>query len=925
MKKLFTLLSLIVTLFVTANAQIVTPSPLLLQESSTNVTLTYNAASPLGNGGLKGMTANDPVYVHIGVITNKSTGNSDWKYVLTSWPSSASDANANTSKNRLTYQGNDLWSLNVGNIRTFFGITDANEKIQKIAMVFRNASGSREGKTSGGGDIFVDVLEEGYKMLVTSNVSDYVMSQPTTISFTCATSQASTITMTVNGTTVGTATNSQELKQSYYFQNNGSYNVVFTATNGTETLSQTISVIYPQASSAANYPGGVPKMGTVKNADGTVTFCLAAPQKQSVILVPSWDNYEILDKNIMSYQDYNGQRYFWITVSGLDNSTWYPYYYVVDGSIKVADPYANLILDCYSDKWLDDSIWPDRPQYPYDHFDSIMLGVYRGDLNGNYKFSDFTIPNHQNLVVYEMLFRDFTGTEGAQDGNGTVRAAIAKIPYLKSLGVNAVELMPIMEFNGNNSWGYNPNFYMAPDKAYGSPTDYKDFVEACHQAGIAVILDIVFNQSDGLHPWYMMYPIANSPFYNQTAPHDWSVLNDWKQQNDLVQQQWQDAIKYWMTEYNVDGFRFDLVKGLAKEYPNGTDAYNSSRIAVMKSLCDAIHSVKPNGIHINEGFLSASEEKQNYADGGQLAWYSAANSSMLNFAAGNASNSSAGNFATDAGGRTWGSVLSYAESHDEQRLGYQQLAYGQSSIQSSLQARMNRLGQVAVQMLLTPGPKMIWQFGELGNDENTKSSDGSNNTSPKTVVWDYLNDANRHALYNTYAALCTLRQDSPELFVSGTTFNLSENASSFGTNRVITLRSGNKEVVALINPGFSGPIRSVSASVSNMTASNYQVVTYSDNFTETPAPTFSSGSVSVKVPINGYVVLATKGATGVDDIIGDSNATTVIGGEGCIIINGDYNRADIYNLSGQQMNSLNVPAGIYIVRVDGNATKVVVR
>ena len=111
---------------------------------------------------------------------------------------------------------------------------------------------------------------------------------------------------------------------------------------------------------------------------------------------------------------------------------------------------------------------------------------------------------------------------------------------------HAVELMPIMEFNGNNSWGYNTNFYFAPDKAYGTPDDYREFIDKCHEAGIAVILDIVFNQSDGLHPWYQMYPIASNPFYNATAPHDYSVLNDWKQENPLVQQQWK-WVSIWVT------------------------------------------------------------------------------------------------------------------------------------------------------------------------------------------------------------------------------------------------------------------------------------------------------------------------------------------------------------------------------------------
>ena len=144
----------------------------------------------------------------------------------------------------------------------------------------------------------------------------------------------------------------------------------------------------------------------------------------------------------------------------------------------------------------------------------------------DYEFSPFTIPDHDNLVIYELLLRDFTGIDGAAAGSGTIKRAMARLPYLKELGVNVIELLPIMEFSGNQSWGYNTNFYMAPDKAYGSPADYKDFVEECHRLGMAVVLDIVFNQSDGIHPWYMMYPKESNPFYNAVAPHQWSVLND---------------------------------------------------------------------------------------------------------------------------------------------------------------------------------------------------------------------------------------------------------------------------------------------------------------------------------------------------------------------------------------------------------------
>ena len=84
-------------------------------------------------------------------------------------------------------------------------------------------------------------------------------------------------------------------------------------------------------------------------------------------------------------------------------------------------------------------------------------------------------------VIYEMLLRDFTAS-------GDLNGAKAKLSYLKSLGVNAIELMPVQEFDGNDSWGYNPCFFFALDKAYGTDKMYKEFIDACHEQGIAVIL-----------------------------------------------------------------------------------------------------------------------------------------------------------------------------------------------------------------------------------------------------------------------------------------------------------------------------------------------------------------------------------------------------------------------------------------------------
>ncbi len=926
MKKVCSFLLVLMLAMLPAYAQIVTTEPSPLQEHSQGVVLTYHADSPLGNNGLANLASSFDVYAHIGVITNKSTDSSDWKYVVTDWPNTGNQQAANTDKNRLTYVSANTYTLTIGDLRTYFGITDHTEYIKQIALVFRNADGTKQGKTKAGGDIFVDVLFDGFAIELTSDHPDRFINQTTTINYTLEATAEADLSLSVNGKEFASQKGAATLKAPYTFSEFGTFSVVATAVYEGKTYTTSLEVDYIDPGLQQDYPGGVPKMGAVKNADGTVTFCLAAPGKNSVVLVPSWDNYAVLEKNNMKYQDYEGNRYFWTTVSGLANDVYYSYYYVVDDTYKVADPYAHLVLDCYNDGRMIG--WADAPKHPGAPYNDIMMAVYRGDLD-DYTFSDFTIPDHDNLVIYEMLFRDFTGYDGYARGWGTVQKAIEKIPYIREMGFNAIELMPIMEFNGNNSWGYNTNFYMAPDKWYGSPTDYKDFVEECHRNGIAVILDIVFNQSDGLHPWYQMYPIDTNPFYNKVAPHSWSVLNDWNQGHPLVQQQWTDALIYWMEKYNVDGFRFDLVKGLGdnESYSAGTDAYNQSRIDRMKRLHGVIKSVKPNGIHINELLAGAAEEKV-LGEDGQLQWANVNDASCQYAMAWDNGNNNLLRFLSSMdGARPWGSTVSYAESHDEQRMGYKCQAYGNGAVASEDDpaTMFDRLAGVAVQMLLTPGPKMVWQFGELGNAQNAKSASGDNDTSPKMVNWtEWLADPDRVYLRNIYAAIINLRMNNPELFAQSATFKVKNLSTRFNLMRSMRLTAGGKEVIAFINPSLTGDAQAVSAESVNLTTANAKLICASAGFEPTLGG--EGTNLTVNVPANGFAVYATDNIAGVDaPATGAERKVAVYGAEGRIVIAGEYTNASVYDLAGRRMASLEVPAGLYIVNVDGHATKVVVR
>ncbi len=920
MKKLVLFFVALITLAWSASAAVFSTSPSLLQESSRNVKIIFNA-NECDVAGLKTATE---LYAHIGVTLTSAP--SDWKYVKGEW-------STNTADKKFTKTSAGIWELNIGDIRSYFGITNAADQVAKIAVIARTPTGDAQTK-----DYFLDVLPEGYQMALTSNATSYVISSATSITFNVEVTQASEITLAVDGTTIATASNATTLSKAYNFSQQGHfYNVKATAKKGGETLTQELTVAYPEPASAATYPGGVPKQGAVKNADGTVTFCLAAPGKQSVILVPSWDNYQTLGKNVMKYQDYKGYRYFWITTATkLDDHTYYPYYYLVDGTVKVADPYARIMLDPYSDKWMPTTIFPDVPRYPYELFEDTMLAVYRGDIddyNWDEATTKFQIPDKRSLNIYELLLRDFTGDGSDQDGKtfGTFRTAMAKIPYLQRMGINAVELLPVMEFAGNSSWGYNTNGYMALDKAYGSPKDMRDFVAECHRRGIAVILDIVFNQSDGLHPWYQMYPVESNPFFNAEAPHAYSVLNDWNQDYPLVAQHWEDVLRFWMEEYKVDGFRFDLVKGLGSNssYSGGTDRYNATRVQKMKDLHAVITSVNPAAIHINELLGDASEDNAMGADG-QLNWNKVSNAAYA-FAQGVASQSAnVKGFYANNWGRIAGQTVDYAESHDEPRVANKIKTGGNASVKYTSKPKIQtiqRLGSLAAQMLMMPGSKMIWQFGELAADDNQGADlEKLRAIAPK---WDDENDDRRAALQEAYRWLLLMRLNNNDMFIGGevtpvlTGFNDINNTT---TPRTIRLTKGNREIIAFFNPATSGSQVDVSCASTVLTPENSQLIVA--GLSTTPTLVKSGSNVSVKLPAHSFAVYATKNMSSVDEITEDligGNAASVYGDFGRIVIEGDYTTAEVFDVKGMQYGSLEVPAGFYVVRVDGISHKVLVK
>lgn len=916
---LFLLLSL-VAFALNVNAQ-VTSEPSPLQEDSQDVTIFFHADQ--GNKGLMGLNASSKIYAHTGVLIN---GGTQWEYAPT-WGD-------NSEKYELTYVSENLWKLYIGDIREYYGISNPAEKVSKLAFVFRNADKSKEGKGVGNTDIFLDVVDSGFQISLESGVTNNLITPDNAdVTFKVGVTKAADIILSINGETLAMEKNVTQLTSEYKFTQPGNYEVKAVAVAGSETVEKSLMLVYAGASEKSDYPGGVPKMGPVKNADGSVTFCIGAPEKESVILVGAWNDYAVSADYVMNYTDVNGMRYFWTTVNGLDNDKMYGYYYIVDGSLLVGDPYARLVLDPWNDKYLLTDVFPGLPEYPEDKIQNVPLAIYQGSINDyEWEVENFKGVAPSNLIIYELLFRDFTGTEGKADGNGTVRLAIEKIPYLKTLGVNAVEVLPIMEFNGNISWGYNPNFYFAPDKAYGTPDDYKEFIDECHKNGIAVILDMVFNQSDGLHPWYQMYPVGSNPFYNQTAPHAYSVLNDWNQGFPMVQEQWADVLRYWMEEYRFDGFRFDLVKGLGNNdsYADAgdaaTDAYNASRVARMRELQKVVESVNPNAYFINEDLATAKEENE-LAETGQLNWANI-NDEGCQFAMGYESDSNLNRFYAPKDSRTWGSTVSYLESHDEQRLAYKQNQWGVAAVKGNLAVSMQRLGSAAAQMIMAPGAHMIWQFSELGNYDNTKNADGGNNTDPKIVRWNLLESPERKGLYDCYSQLISIRNDNPDLFTETASFESNCSSSDWKNGRKLVSKAGDKEIFTVINPNVSGPL-TVSVAFNSDDNKSYEILSKSYGC----EPSFSASDKTVTVPANCYVVIGSSNlSSGIEEVGVDiESALMVYAADGTIVIDKAPGVVDVYGADGRLVGHLSdagvidVAPGVYVVRCGKYVKKVMVK
>lgn len=742
------LLFLVLVSAVTLQAQTLDITPPFPTADDT-VTIVYDASQ--GNGALVGIT---PVYAHAGLITTNSTSPTDWKYVQGNW--GQADPNV-----LMTDLGNNKHQIKY-HIRTYYGLP-MNETALELAFVFRNAAGNTVGRASDGSDIYYPLYQPGSGLAArffTPTEDNLLVNANDNISLYAGASGNATLTIFDNGTQVAQATNTKQLFSTITASVAGSHLVELVADDGVDVVRDTFYYVVLGNQVYQNAPAGI-EPGITYTSDTSITLALYAPHKNYVFVVGDFNGWQ-LDPNYRMNVSMDSSLY-WLEIDGLQAGQQYAFQYEVDGQIRIGDPYSELVLDPWNDGFISPATFPNLKPYPTGLTNEPVTLIEMAKPDYQWQVTNFQKPNRNELVIYELLPRDFVATHNYQ-------TLIDTLDYLVNLGINAIELMPVNEFEGNESWGYNPSFHGALDKYYGTPEKFKEFVDECHARGIAVIVDVVLNHAFGQNPYVRLYwdaannqPAANSPFFNPIAKHDFNVGYDFNHDSPATQYYVDRMIKYWIDEYKVDGYRFDLSKGFTQKNTLGNvgawGAYDADRIALWKNLSDTLWAKDPNFYVILEHFANNDEEKE-LANYGMMLW------GNLNHEYNEATMGYGSNFQwISYKNRGWNDphVVGYMESHDEERLMYKNLQFGSQNSDGTykiknLNVALDRVGLAAAFFFTIPGPKMIWQFGEVGYDI---SIDNPCRVCNKPILWNYFTQPDRRDLYNMFSELIKLRNSHP--------------------------------------------------------------------------------------------------------------------------------------------------------------------
>ena len=941
MKKKFYISCLILFSTFLGFAQVTTvPSPVLADQSAV---LTFNKAGT----GLAAYTGT--IYAYIGVTVNGVRFQNIKGSPIFNSPLQPQMTQVGTSSNYTLSISPDLY--------TYFGVSASNS-ITEICVVFRSADATMQTSP----DIFIPV-----------GAFQYNLTAPALNSYNFLTA-GSNLTVTANNTN-GTATynliangisiNTQTTANYSFTQTNITSNQVYglQITQGITTFTAKFNVIITPPTVTQALPAGIVDGINYNPTDPSkATLVLNAPLKDFVYLAGSFNNWQ----PTAAYAMKKSGTKFWLELTGLTAGQVYTYqYWVCDQTsrpvnspalVKTADPFSTLVLSPFDDPEIATlGVYPGLPAYPAGQEREVTVLQTGPTAWWNYTWSaattNFVKPKKKDLTIYEVLIRDF-------DANRTYQDLINKIDYFKNLKINAIQLMPVMEFEGNLSWGYNPVYHMAPDKRYGSPAKLKEFIDLCHQNGIAVIIDIALNHVFGRSPLERMWMLdtdgdgwangtgfrvtTENPYINQDAKHAYGVGSDLNHflvagpGANMTKTYVTRTMQTWIQDYKIDGFRWDLTKGFTNSCTSGdepcTNSYLPDRVAKLKEYADIQWSLDPNFLvifeHLGNGG-SATEETEwaNYLRSGDtkgiMQWRKMTDP-YTNLLKGNYADLTG---VTDQSDR----MVGYAESHDEERIGYR--AFNEAGqTQGNLTKILQRFPALGAVHLLVPGPKMIWHFADLGYTSSLWTCNNGNisYTNPDCKLdskpqpqWanNWLGDAARLNIYNTWARMIDLKK-TENVFENG---QFSWNLAATGSPRLDVWTSTSP--TAALSYVF---VRTNFSDITLNTGAGFPFLGTWYNLMDNSSMNVTNTNMNIAIQPGGFIVYgnqpSTLSASNFDNVAAlnlSPNPTS-----GLFTINGQVSKIQIYSITGQlvksidavssednQYNMTDLSAGIYLVKV----------
>ena len=942
-------------------AQVTTvPSPVLADQAAT---ITFNKTGT----GLAAYTG--VIYAYIGVTVNGVRFQNIKGSTNFVSPLHPQLTQVGTSSNYTLAISPDLY--------TYFGVP-TNSSITEICVVFRSADGTLQTSP----DIFIPVGAFQYNLTSPVLNSSNIIASGSNVAITANnTNGVATYQLFVNGS--ATALNTQTTSSYSFTDTNVTVNKNYElkVTQGNTTFTAKFSVIINPGSVTGSIPAGLVDGINYNPTDPTrATLVLNAPLKSFVYVAGSFNNWQPTAAFAMKRDTAAGSTKYWLELTGLTPGQIYAYqYWVCDvvnlpanspAIVKTADPFSTLVLSPFDDPEIVTlGVFPGLPVYatiaPGQEREVSVLQTGPNNLfsyNWSSATTNFVKPKKKDLVFYEVLVRDF-------DANRTYQDLINKIDYFKNLKINAIKIMPVMEFEGNLSWGYNTVYHMALDKRYGPPAKLKEFIDLCHQNGIAVVLDLALNHVFGRSPLERMWMLdpdndgwantntngerttSENPYINLTPKHSYNVgsdINHFRETGpggNLANTYSIRTIQYWINEFKIDGYRWDLTKGFTNACSSSdevcTNNYQSDRVAKMKWYADNQWAADPNSLvifeHLGTGG-SASEEVEwaNYQRSGDskgiMQWRKMTDP-YANLLKGNFADLSA---VTDPSDR----MIGYAESHDEERVVYKALTEA-GQTQGNLFKVHQRLPAMGAVLLLVPGPKMIWHFGALGWDRSLWTCNNGNvsfsnpdcklDTKPQPQwIENWLQDANRSAIYNAWAKMINLKKSEP-VFENG---QFSWNLATTGSPRLDVWTSTSQTAdlsYVFVRTNFSDNTLN--------TAGGFPFTGTWYNLMDNSTINVTSNSQNISIEPGGFRVYGNKASTlSSEEFHSNSNLSLYPNPtSGSFSINGQVSKVTIYSITGQLVKSFDTNTsenyqydvndlnrGLYLVKMldDNNNTKI---